>query len=226
MTGTFPRLSTLTPPKLSTTKSTIPDVAIITRTKNRVILLERCIRSILDQTYDNWTHVIVNDGGEPGPVEKLLKNYIHEYRGRITLIHNDQSFTMEAASNVGVNFSNSRFIAIHDDDDSWKPNFLSETVSILSLHEPNCRIGGVATYAEVFNEKVEDNNVVTLSKHLFRELPSISLHEMLHGNLFPPICLLFRRSALEAVGNFNSHMTVLGDWDFHLRLLEKIESYS
>ena len=89
MTETFPRLSTLTPPKLSTTKSTIPDVAIITRTKNRVILLERCIRSILDQTYDNWTHVIVNDGGEPGPVEKLLKNYIHEYRGRITLIHND-----------------------------------------------------------------------------------------------------------------------------------------
>jgi len=37
-------------------------VAVVTRTKNRAILLERAIHSVLKQKFHDWTHVIVNDG--------------------------------------------------------------------------------------------------------------------------------------------------------------------
>jgi hypothetical protein len=47
-------------------------VGIVTRTKNRPILLERSIRSVLSQTYGNWVHIIVNDGGDRNALETIL----------------------------------------------------------------------------------------------------------------------------------------------------------
>ena len=38
-------------------------VAIITRTKDRPLLLERAIQSVESQTYSDYVHVILNDGG-------------------------------------------------------------------------------------------------------------------------------------------------------------------
>ncbi len=43
---------------------TTSSVTVITRTKNRTLLLERAIKSVLAQTREDWTHVIVNDGGD------------------------------------------------------------------------------------------------------------------------------------------------------------------
>jgi hypothetical protein len=40
---------------------------------------------------------------------------------------------------------------------------------------------------------------------------------MIGGNTFPPIAALFRRSVLNTVGNFDSSLPVLGDWEFNLR---------
>ena len=73
-------------------------VAIITRTKNRVLLLDRAVKSVLCQTFDNWQHVIVNDGGDANPVDELVDRYLDQYAGRLTVIHNTQSKGMEAAS--------------------------------------------------------------------------------------------------------------------------------
>jgi hypothetical protein len=40
---------------------------------------------------------------------------------------------------------------------------------------------------------------------------------MIGRNTFPPIAALFRRSLLTTVGNFDSSLPVLGDWEFNLR---------
>src|SRR4030095_2041256 len=42
-------------------------------------------------------------------------------------------------------------------------------------------------------------------------------------NRFPPISFLFRRAALEVVGPFREQHGVLGDWDFHLRVLRQFD---
>jgi len=46
-----------------------PKVAVITRTKDRVLLLERALQSVHNQSMSDFVHVIINDGGDPGPVE-------------------------------------------------------------------------------------------------------------------------------------------------------------
>ncbi|MGR9051111.1 MAG: glycosyltransferase family 2 protein [Gammaproteobacteria bacterium] len=101
-----------------------PIVAIITRTKNRNILLRRAIESVLGQHFRNWLMVIVNDGGDAEAVDRLVAEYESQFRGRSKVIHNPNSLGMEAASNVGIKNSDSRYLVIHDDDDSWHPAFL------------------------------------------------------------------------------------------------------
>ena len=48
-------------------------VGIITRTKDRPVLLKRALESVVNQSYEDWHLVIVNDGGDPVVVEVRLR---------------------------------------------------------------------------------------------------------------------------------------------------------
>ena len=74
-------------------------VGIIMRTKNRPLLLERALNDVLRQVFTDWTMVIVNDGGDPAPVDDLVRRYAEAFRGRVAVVHNRTSVGMEAASN-------------------------------------------------------------------------------------------------------------------------------
>ena len=50
----------------------VTQVAVITRTKDRPILLRRAIESVLRQSFGEWVHVIINDGGNPSTVDFLV----------------------------------------------------------------------------------------------------------------------------------------------------------
>ena len=195
-------------------------VSVVTRTRNRPLLLERAMKSVLGQSFSDWAHFIINDGGNPEFVDHLALKYRHQYRGRLRVLHNPVSFGMEAASNAAICRTRGAYVAIHDDDDSWATEFLTETVQCLDSHSANPQIGGVVTHCKVIHEEIRNNSVIKLSEGLFREKQhAITYFEMLAENCFPPICFLFRRSALESVGLFDSSIFVLGDWDFNLRLM-------
>jgi glycosyltransferase involved in cell wall biosynthesis len=84
-----------------------PAVAIITRTKNRPILLPRAIESVLSQSFKDWIHVIVNDGGDPAELEAVIEPHLPAYKGRLSIMHHAVSLGMEAASNAGIHSSQS-----------------------------------------------------------------------------------------------------------------------
>ncbi|HEX5688579.1 MAG TPA: glycosyltransferase, partial [Roseiflexaceae bacterium] len=124
-------------------------VAIITRTKNRPLLLRRAIQGMLDQTFKDWLLVIVNDGGSPESVELVVDELADQLAGRVLVLHHPISLGMQTAANAGISNSNSDFIIIHDDDDSWEPTFLARTVSHLDERGWNPRSGGVITWSRV-----------------------------------------------------------------------------
>ncbi len=201
-------------------------IAIITRTKNRNVLLRRAIESVLSQTYSDWLHVIVNDGGGPASVDELVHSYTDRYQGRFKVIHNLQSLGMEAASNIGIRSSSSEFIVIHDDDDSWHPTFLERAITFLDSPQPklNTPIAGVVAYSTRILEEFDGNEVKIVASEPFNTwMTSISLYRLASSNVFPPISFVFARSATESVGLFREDLPVLGDWDFHLRFAARYE---
>ena len=105
-------------------------VAVITRTRNRALLLRRAARSVERQTFRDFCWVVINDGGDGEEVETIVGR-AQENGVDAHVVHRAASTGMEAASNAGLAASNSTYIAIHDDDDSWHPDFLLRTVTFL-----------------------------------------------------------------------------------------------
>jgi glycosyltransferase involved in cell wall biosynthesis len=200
-------------------------VAVITRTKNRTILLRRAIESVTGQTFQDWIMVIVNDGGDREDVEGLVAEYGNAFKGRCLLLHNERSLGMEAASNIGIRSSESDYLVIHDDDDSWHPAFLEKCVQFLDSN-PHPTMGGVITYSVRILEKVVGDKIVTEHKEPFnRWLRSVTLFRMCSGNVFPPISFVYRRDVLNEVGYYREDLPVLGDWEFNLRFMNKYDIF-
>ncbi|WP_323813311.1 glycosyltransferase [Cellvibrio sp. NN19] len=196
-------------------------VAIITRTKNRPILLKRAAESVVNQTYDNYIWVIVNDGGEESPVVDVIKSSgVHP--SKVILVSNPISLGMEAASNRGISQSESDYIIIHDDDDSWKPEFLQRTVSFLES-QTHAHYSGVITGTTYISEEIKtDGDVKIHAQRPYNDwVKTVHLAEMANGNFFAPIAFLFSRNIYEQLKGFDESLPVLGDWDFNLRFLAK-----
>lgn len=204
-------------------------VGIITRTKDRPVLLKRVFESVVNQSYDDWHLVIVNDGGDPAAVDRLVNHYAPQLRDRITVIHNPASLGMEAASNKGIRSIKTRYLAIHDDDDSWAPEFLTIAVAeIEHIRGKFPQVAGVITLANTIYERVAGNLVTvdrtepywTSDKRGF-----VMLNEVLAENQFAPIQFLFSYDAAESIGFFRADLPVLGDWDFNIRFMSRYDIF-
>lgn len=198
-------------------------VAIITRTKNRTLLLRRCIETVLDQTFSRWVHIVVNDGGDPKMVDALVDRYKDRYGGRLHVIHNPKSVGMEAASNIGVRASDSKYIVVLDDDDSWDPRFIEKSIAALEAETwPDTR--GIFCHTDIIHERIEGEKIIPERRVEFnRWIHAIDLLTLLSWNRFVPVSFLFERGALDEVGYFDESLPVCGDWEFNIRFLCKYE---
>ena len=192
------------------------NVAVITRTRNRALLLRRAARSVERQTFRDFCWVVVNDGGDGEEVETIVAR-AKENGVDAHVVRRAASTGMEAASNAGLAASNSAYIAIHDDDDSWHPDFLLRTVAFL---EADPLFVGVICHTEEVREEIKGRAILEKSRRpMNAEIQDIHISELFYRNLFPPISLLYRREVLETIGPYDEALPVLGDWDFNLRLI-------
>lgn len=196
-----------------------PSVAVITRTKDRPLLLERAIKSVMNQSFEGLMMVIVNDGGSPKPIEELLRKHKRLIAGRVKLINNESSTGMENAANTGVKNSDSKYIAMLDDDDTWHPDFLKTTVEFLE----NNPYEGVVTASTIISESIEGNKIKKLGEERFVPLTQINYFSMLGANQFPNNAFVFSRQAQKKTGDYDQSVDVLGDWEFNMRFLKNYD---
>ena len=191
-------------------------VAIITRTQDRPIFLCRAIKSVNNQTFKDYVHLIINDAGDKADVEGVIKNFSIDTQNRIKVIHNDISNGMEAASNRAINATSSELIAIHDDDDSWHPEFLKRSVEYLDQHDE----AGLVVKTDKIIEKIVNGNIVEKKRSRWMEdIKAINLYRQCIDNQMTPITFIFRRAAYNKVGPYDESLPVTGDWDFGIRFL-------
>lgn len=202
-----------------------PKVGIIMRTKDRPLLLRRALESVLAQSFADWALVIVNDGGESAPIDELVATFQTSACGRITVRHNPVCIGMEAASNLGISGLKCEYLAIHDDDDTWAPDFLK--VAVREIERVQAELPSVKAVVSMAHAVFEHIDPVTQEVHLDRMEPYrpsmnqglVALDALLAANQFAPIQMLFRADAAHEVGLFREDLPVLGDWDFNIRFM-------
>lgn len=194
----------------------IPLVCIVTRTKDRPLLLERALQSIYAQTMTNFIHVIMNDGGDTQPVEALLKKFPNPAGSQRKVIHNTTSLGMDVASNKAIKSVDSTFIAVHDDDDTWHPDFLRVTTQYLEEHNGQ----GVWVPTDQVTEAIVGKTIRKISQVRWRpDIADINLYQLCLSNYAPPIAMLYRREVYKTIGYYDESLATSADWDFSLRFL-------
>lgn len=191
-------------------------VHIVLRTKDRPTLLARALDDLLAQRHRAWTLTVVNDGGDSAAVDRLLADRDPAFAARASVIHNPTSLGMEAAANQGVRAADAPYVAIHDDDDTWHPEFLERTAAWLSAHP---EAPAVASRTEIIWERAHRTGFEEISREVFLpQLQQVTLADLLRFNTCVPISMLYRTSSLRDVGLFDESLLVTGDWECNIRL--------
>ncbi len=110
--------------------------------------IQRAVDSVLNQEYQNFDLIIVNDGSTDQSLPILAKYQGHP---KIQIISQENKGEC-AARNAGIKNAKHDFIAFLDADDSWEPDFLSEILHLINCY-PDCGIYATSFQRVMGSEK-------------------------------------------------------------------------
>ena len=104
-------------------------VSIITPVYNSEKYIEQTIFSVVNQSYKNWEHILIDDCSIDSSKEIIIK-YVNKDK-RIKYNRLDKNSGAAVARNKGIELAKGRFIAFLDSDDSWHPNKLGKQLHFM-----------------------------------------------------------------------------------------------
>ena len=120
-----------------------PLVSIVMPFKNTDAFLHECIQSILDQTYDNWELLAVNDHSSDNSFE-VLEDFAKQDQ-RIKVFHNEGKGIIDALRHAYTN-SNGSLLTRMDSDDVMTAHKLDVMVNLLLKHGKGHVATGMVSY--------------------------------------------------------------------------------
>ena len=99
-------------------------VSVIMPAFNRGETIETSVRSVLEQSYDNFEIIVVDDGSTDATAAIVLKLSAGMDESRIRLIRLEENMGVSAARNAGLRHASGELIAYLDSDNTWRKNFL------------------------------------------------------------------------------------------------------
>ena len=108
-----------------------PTVSIIIPTYNRAHFLGEAIQSVLDQTYQDFEIIVIDDASTDN-TEELVKSFGDERIRYIRLKEN--SGASSVPRNTGLRAARGEYIAFLDSDDRWFPTKLTKQMGLIAAH--------------------------------------------------------------------------------------------
>lgn len=129
------------------------EVSIILPVYNRAKYLNRCIDSVLNQSYKNWELIGIDDGSEDNSFE-VLGNY--QKANNNIKIFKQKNMKLPLTRNRGIKESSGKFITFLDSDDEYAKDHLLKRIEYMNEHPKVDLIhGGVKIIGD---EYVRDKN--------------------------------------------------------------------
>jgi glycosyltransferase involved in cell wall biosynthesis/ubiquinone/menaquinone biosynthesis C-methylase UbiE len=188
-----------------------PQIDILMPTYNGKKTIERAIKSIINQTYENWNLIVVNDGGED--LQEVIENLNDP---RIKYIVTDH-YGKSHALNVGIKNSHGKYISYLDDDDLLYPIHLEELIK--SAENERKEFVYVDWYEVSFNEQGKEFQRIVE----FRE--DVTPEMLITQNYINHKCILHSRELLSKTGLYDESLDFLIDWDIIRRLAFQVKPF-
>lgn len=145
---------------LKNTKSSFPEISVIIPFYNAEKYLERCIKSIINQTFSDYELILINNLSKDNSWDIALRYSAKD--DRISLI-NCTAQGVSHARNLGLNTARGRYIYFADADDYLEPDTLNRLFSAM-LTDSRCSCAEMGLYKEK-----DDGNIFFESDINFQE---------------------------------------------------------
>ncbi len=186
-----------------------PTVSVVIPTYNHASFLKKALQSVIEQSFQDWEAVVVNNFSEDDTAE-VVASFGDP---RIRLVDFRNNGIIAASRNHGIGLSRGEYVAFLDSDDIWYPDKLLRCIE--KLGEGN----DVVCHGENWTQEG-----VPFKKVFYGPLAATGYEALLKdGNCLSTSAIVARKSVLESAGNFSEdpEIVTVEDYDLWLRLAER-----
>ncbi|MFB8623570.1 Putative glycosyltransferase EpsH [Enterococcus casseliflavus] len=133
--------------------------SIILPVFNSELFLEECLNSVLDQTFENFELIIIDDCSTDNSLEII--NKYNKVDDRISIHQNKSNQGVSYSRNIGITKAKGEFLFFIDSDDILSPNYLT---SLISTQRKFMESFIIAEY-QVFEKHISKTKVKTKTRY-------------------------------------------------------------
>lgn len=185
-----------------------PAISVIIPTYNRAACLPRALRSLQQQTEQDFEVWIIDDGSEDSTSDVVVTLELPEKYHYIHRPHAGRS----AARNVGLRHASGERIAFLDSDDAYLPNTLARQRAVLDSAPKTVLVAGAAYYMDEQGRRLSGLVPAPPSGWVYNAIACYVPSTI----LLPTV--MTRRSVIEKVGLFDESLDRFEDTDLWRRI--------
>jgi len=177
-----------------------PLITVVTVVYNNEATIERCIQSVLEQTYDNIEYIIVDGGSSDGTLD-----IIEKYKDAIDYFISEPDGGIYYAMNKGISLASGDYLNFMNSDDWYLDNTISNVVSYINKTEMSVIYGRV-NYCDI------DENVLHMSHN------SMIDSNLFDANTLPHQATFYATKIIDIVGNFSTDYKIAADAELSYKI--------
>lgn len=148
----------------------MPKVSVLIPVYNVESTLERCVRSVLDQSFQDFEIILVNDGSTDSSGD--LCDKLAAKDNRITVIHKDNE-GLGPTRNCGVRAAHGEYIYHCDSDDWISKDLLKNTVKAMDEYNGEILIFGYTIFTETVQGELSEYDIVQVPDGIIEGTDSV-----------------------------------------------------
>ncbi len=177
-------------------------ISIILPTYNGSRFIKKSLDSIINQTYENWELIIVDDCSVD-ETPNIIKEYVKKDK-RIKSIRNEINQKLPASLNIGFREAKGDYLTWTSDDNFYEPNAIEKMLEVL---ENNPKSDFV--YANMYLIDEEDN--------ILKLKPRKNVNTLYNGCCIGA-CFMYKRELYAKFGDYDENAFCAEDYEYWLRL--------
>jgi glycosyltransferase involved in cell wall biosynthesis len=190
--------------------SEVPQVSVVIATYNRANFLPETIDSVLQQTFQEYELIVVDDGSTDG-----TRTLLQSYPSRVSYLY-QQNRGPSAARNLGVRHARAPWIAFQDSDDLSKLDHL-ETLYAYANDHPDCGMV-FANGAYLGGPFRKRETIIPEAKSRRLANNGVRLVDLFEKSVVRLQASLISKEAYLAVGGHDESLRICMDLDLSFRL--------
>lgn len=186
-------------------------ISIVLPVYNGAEFLKDSIDSVISQTHQNWELLILDDCSTDE-----TPNIALEYEAKDQRIHyyrNEKNLKLPGNLNKGFGLAKGEYLTWSSDDNRYRPEALETMLRTLKDQQ----VGLVFASYQVIDEHDQEIQVISAANG--------SGGGILGGNVVGA-CFLYTREVYETIGDYDTELFLVEDWDYWQRVMAKFPFYA